>query len=175
MRGEVTNTIKVQYTPGSALRDSINKTLSNLPETADGGKTKVVELGGKQILAGLDKLQMFGGQTGCHMGQEKCNIADDQDCRVSRAVYETDCLNCLDQTGKRSYYLGTTGRTIHSRQREHQDSVRQKQTSNAMYKHHQTAHRGLAPRFQTNVKHGGIIFNLDILLTESIKIEKCKR
>ena len=76
MRGEVTNTIKVQYTPGSALRDSINRTLFHLPETADGGKTKVVELGGKQILAGLDKLQMFGGQTGCHMGQEYCNIAD---------------------------------------------------------------------------------------------------
>ena len=108
------------------------------------------------------------------MGQEKCNIADDQDCRVSRAVYETDCLNCLDQTGKRLYYLETTGRTIHSRQREHQDSVRQKQTSNAMYKHHQTGHRGLAPRFQTKVKHGRSRYNLDRFLAESIDIENAR-
>ena len=55
LRGDVTNTLKVQYVPGSVLKTKIHQTLSGLSETADNGQTKVVELGGKRILSGLDR------------------------------------------------------------------------------------------------------------------------
>ena len=170
----MTNTLKVQYTPGSVLKTKIHQMLSGLSETADNGQTKVVELGGKRILSGLDRQQLFGGQTGCHMEQDKCFIMEDQDCRVSRAVYQTVCMNCQDNS-RQSVYIGTTGRTVHSRQKEHQTAVRQCQTGNPLAKHHQTAHSEDTPRFQTKIVHGGVRFNLDRFLTESLEIESARQ
>ena len=125
-------------------------------------------------MSGLDRQQLFGGQTGCHMEQEKCYIMEDQDCRVSRAVYQTVCMNCQDNS-RQSVYIGTTGRTVHSRQKEHQTAVRQHQTGNPLAKHHQTAHSEDTQRFQTKIVHGGVRFNLDRFLTECLEIESARQ
>ena len=92
LRGNVTNTLKTHFTPGGKLRDTLDKKV-NSTINADGGKTKIVELAGKPILAGLRKPVNFGGNGGCQMGpnnNNQCIIAYDPDCRIIKSVYKID-------------------------------------------------------------------------------------
>ena len=141
----------------------------------DLGTTKVVELGGRAITAGLSRAENFGGDVGCNMGRSKCSIAPDSNCRVTRAIYRTSCLDCeQDLSSKPHHYVGTTGRTLHSRNLEHQDSVRNHTGKSALSKHQLKCHRDGSPKFQTEVIQGGIQFNLDRFVRESLEIEKLR-
>ena len=143
----------------------------------DLGTTKVVELGGRAITAGLSRAENFGGDVGCSMGsgRHSCTIAPDSNCRVTRAIYRTSCLDCdQDPNSKPHQYVGTTGRTLHSRNLEHQDSVRNKSGKSALSKHQLKCHRDGAPKFQTEIIQGGIQFNLDRFVRESLEIEKLR-
>ena len=175
MRGTVSNTIKVPYTPFGALKSVVQKTLSDLPEAPDKGTTKVVESGGSLITSGLSSHQMWGGQTGCHMSQDSCLISDEHDCRPSRSIYQIVCQNCgQDPTAKSSVYIGTSGRSLHSRQKEHQTSVRKKKQSHPLVKHHSNAPPGIDANFTTEVLHRSVRFNLDRFVTEALEIDRAR-
>ena len=83
MNGEVINTLKVQATHGSGLRNSISKALTSRDRLADGGQTKVVKMGGHLITTGLAKAEQFGGPGSCQMSRtNKCNVDVEMDCRT---------------------------------------------------------------------------------------------
>ena len=135
----------------------------------------MVELGGRLVSSGLAKSRNFGGNTGCHMGdgERKCLIAPDSDCRTTRSVYKTWCVPCAEDPNVRtSAYIGTTGRTLHSRQMEHKAAIRNRQTNNAMSKHHIRSHP--PPRFLTEVVKRGIQFNVERFCYEGLAIEELR-
>ena len=119
---------------------------------AEGGKTKLVEMGGKPITAGLSKSVNFRGQQGC-VFSPKCNIDPEKDCRISRLVYEVECIQCTEDpnTTKRSLYLGTSGHLLHKRQMEHIGDLRRQQDSNALQKHQQQMHPNTPANFRSRV------------------------
>ena len=127
------------------------------------------------MTSGLSKHQMFGDQLGFHMSENLCLISEDHDCRVSRAIYQIACGNCKENpAAKDALYIGTTGRTVHSRQLEHQSAVRLGTESNPLVKHHSVNHPGINPNFHTGILHGGIRFNLDRFVVEALEIDSAR-
>ena len=176
-KGDVGNTLKVPFTPGGKLKDMIGRKLSARGlTTADGCLTKIVELAGKSITSGLARMENFGGDTGCHMGSQKCLIASDADCRVNRAIYNIICQNCEgNPSTKIARYVGTTGRTIHARSLEHIQAIQSNNTKNPMSKHQQNAHPDQPASFRTEILAGGVRFNLDRFISEALYIENARR
>ena len=80
LSGETQNTLKIQGVPESALIGSLKRRLGDRIG-AEGGKTKLVEMGGKPITAGLSKSVHFKGQQGC-VFTPQCNVDPDANCRV---------------------------------------------------------------------------------------------
>ena len=165
LRGEVQNTLKCPFTPGAGLKEALQVQVDTTfkdKRVAGGGATKVVELGGRPIWAGLSSHQKFGGQTGCQFGRVKCLASLDSDCRITRAVYKTICVECKESsTSKPSEYVGTTGRTVHSRSLEHQAALRKQNGSSALSVHQALSHPGKEPRFETSIIRGGMRFNTE--------------
>ena len=107
---------------------------------------------------------------------EECLIAPDSDCRVTRSVYRTSCIPCdEDITAKPSVYIGTTARTLHSRQMEHKRAIINRNLNNAMSKHHIRSHSNIPPKFETTVVRGGIKYNVERFCYEGLFIEKLKQ
>ena len=131
----------------------------------------MVELGGNLVTSGLSTCQSFGGQGSCYMGTE-CFTEKETDCRVTRAVYRSECTTCRQQGLKPSIYVGTTGCTTHKRQIEHHNLISAKNTSNALSKHHWREHPLDAPKFETTLIKGGLRFNVDRFICESLEIER---
>ena len=175
LRGQIGNILKVPYTPGGKFKQMVGRNLSAKGiDTADKCGTKVVELAGKSFLSGLARAENFGGNTGCHMGNE-CLIHDEADCRVSRAIYEVTCQICeRDPTAKSAKYIGTTGRTVHARSLEHSQAIISKSDKNPMSKHHQSTHENETVDFTTKILSGGVRFNLDRFIGEALAIESAK-
>ena len=170
LRGEHQNTLKVQATPDSGLVTAMNKLLGGKICT-EGGSTKFIELGGKQITRGLSIPESFTANTGCVFDQ-KCNINVECDCRTSRAIYSQECMKCKDLQLGRSVYLGTTGRKLHLRNLEHLSDLQNKRRSNALYKHALNEHPGEQVHFESNPLVTGIKYNLDRFIYESLKISE---
>ena len=84
------NTLKVVHTPNSTLKQLLQNKLGGVETLADGGPTKVIEMGGNLITSGLNGFENFGGQGSCHMG-DACFMDKEEDCRTSRSVY---CIEC---------------------------------------------------------------------------------
>ena len=169
----VVNTLKVTATPNEGLKGAINKVLWSKGMLADGGQTKVVEMGGKPVYSGMTDKDNFGGQGSCHLGPPSCNVDTDHDCRATRCVYRVDCGHC-ERAGIKTVYIGTTGTTLHKRQRTHMTEVRSNNRSNAHTKHMLISHRGEAPDFKTTVLKSGMKYNLDRYIKESLRIEKAR-
>ena len=68
LTNEVVNTIKVAPTPNSALKTVIQNKLESFGRTADGGRTRVIELGENLIGMEMGGTQNFGGPGSCSMG-----------------------------------------------------------------------------------------------------------
>ena len=172
LRGTVQNTLKVQGTPNSGLVNSLHAALGNRICT-EGGSTKFVELGGKQLTSGLSGLSKFTAEKGC-VFTPKCNVDPEHDCRATRSVYCVECTNCkLDPNVMQSaFYLGTSGHQLHKRQREHMGEVRNRRASNALFKHHSNFHSETEPNFTSRPIHSGIRFNLDRFIMEGHQINK---
>ena len=167
----IVNTLKVQPTPDSKLKTSIHKKLHSKIQ-ADKGKIKIVELGGNPITLGLRKGQNFGGEGGCHMGNPKCSISEERNCRQSRVVYKITCQNCeADPNSDTKVYIGTSGHSTHKRNLEHLGDLRRGNRRSAIAKHHQQSHRGQEAKFEISVLKWGIRFNLDRFIYEAIEIE----
>ena len=164
---------------GNKLRSELDKALNyNGRKGPDSGTTQVVELGGRLISSGLTTNGNFGGDKGCHMGEEakECIIAPDSDCRVTRSVYRTLCLPGKDDPlTKPSAYIGTTGRTLHSRQLEHKFAINNRRLNNALSKHQIRSHPNVPPRFVTEVSKGGIRFNVERFCYEGLAIEEMRK
>ena len=92
LKGGARNTLKVIPTPGSLLKDALQKKLNQEEPLVD-GKTKVIELGGDLITKGFGGTQNFGGSGSCYMSQDNnpCLTDSEADCRVSRSVYMIEC------------------------------------------------------------------------------------
>ena len=121
----------VQATPKSTFADSLRKALVN-STAPDGGKTLVVEKGGRSIIAGLknpDPYRILGCQY-----QEQCMIDSRQSCCQSGIVFSLTCTTC------RAAYTRTSGLTAHKRGMEHLAAVRRGDTSCAMGKHYTLKH-----------------------------------
>ena len=106
------------------------------------------------------------------MGTNKCSIADDHNCRVSRGIYKISCKKCeTNPDTPDAVYIGTSGLSTHKRNLEHLGDLRRGQMKSAITKHHLQNHRGEEPEFVTTVVKGGGRFNLDRFITEAIEIE----
>ena len=69
-------------------------------------------------------------------------------------------------------YVGTTGRTTHSRMVEHSKALQGGLRKNAPVKHQTVMHRNTNPEFKAKIIKGGIRFNLDRFVLESQKIQE---
>ena len=137
----------------------------------------MVELVGKPILVSLKRPVNFGNGNGCQMGlgANRCIIADDHDCRISKSVYNIDCVPCKDDPTKtQARYIGTTARTTHSRQVEHGRAILGRQASNALHKHQASVHPNQVPNFQASIAKGGFRWNLERQIYEALEIEHQK-
>ena len=170
LKGGKVNTLKVIPTPNSGLRNAISKKLDSVETLADGGPTRVIELGGDLISKGLGGAENFGGKGSCFMGTQ-CITDEDHDCRSSRAVYSISCEHCQSlNPPKKSLYIGTTGRCVHSRMSEHQKAVQSGQRKNALVKHQESKHSNQTPSFRAKVLKAGIRFNTDRFVLEALHI-----
>ena len=123
------------------------------------------------VTRGLSGAVTSKGNQGCTF-PTKCNIDPEKDCLATRTVYEVECLTCSDDpNAKKALYTGTSGFSLHKRQREHMDATRRGQTRNALAKHQASKHRGQAPRYQSKPIRGGITYNLDRYILEAYMID----
>ena len=174
--GITVNTLKVMATPNSGLKNAVQKSLNNMGSWADGGKTKVIEMGGNSITRGLNKPQDFSGPGSCHMAGrgQPCNTDPEHDCRSARIVYKSTCQHC-GARGQETQYIGTSGRSLHSRTLEHMAEVRNRSSRNAQAKHHWSVHPDEEPNFKTQIIKGGIFFNVERQIQESIDIDEARQ
>ena len=153
----------------TALKKSLNDEIC-----AEGGKTKFVELAGKSVSAGLSNSVKFRGQSGC-VFHPKCNISPSKDCRTSRSVYEVECNECTqDGSAPRPVYFGTSARILHVRQLEHEDAIRRKVSTHALYKHQKNQHRDNPTVFRSRPIKGDIQYNLDRFILEGHTIQSAR-
>ena len=113
LKGEVTNTLKVPYTPSGTLRNNVQKALNSI-RGPDGGYTKVVETAGTTV----SHLVTTKTETGCSY-VTKCLVSDESNCQTPNVNYEAICSDCPPPSGSTtnppSLYIGTTGSNIHHR------------------------------------------------------------
>ena len=137
----------------------------------DGGTVKIVEMGGLPISSGLAKGDPFATKK-CPFS-EKCDAKEDQNCLTSRSVYLYRCLNCKENN-KNSIYIGTSGRPLHSRSKEHKSATDRGDKNNPLSKHQILEHQGTPPNLEVEILKGNIRFNTDRFILESLKIEELK-
>ena len=172
LKDDITSVMKIPCTPGSKLVQNI-KAKCGQSRGPDKGRTKFVELGGTPLTLLFPNKDLFGGNKGCHFNT-KCYIQEDQDCRIDRAVYRIECKTCLERGDPPHIYLGTTGFNIHKRMTEHAASVRAKSQHNALAKHIRLTHNAEEAEFVTKCVKGGISFNLNRFILESLEIEEAR-
>ena len=137
---------------------------------AEGGRTKLIEMGGQLVGQGLSKPVSFRGHNGCSFDDPNCWIEEGEHCSDSRVVYEVKCLNC--QGGKVAKYIGTSGFSNHKRVSEHQKDVKNKRQHNSLYKHHALNHANSQAKFASKSVRKGIRFTMDRYITEALLIEE---
>ena len=158
----------------------------------DKGRTMVVERGGRAVLGGLEKKDPFQKQ-GCKYGEE-CLADEGEDCSKVGVCYEIRCTKCEmtengggDVTnppqntqariiaGKRRIYVGNTGKSAHSRMREHRVKLRRKDKNSCLHKHMVKEHEeGESPNFKMKTLSSHRT-NLQRMIAEGIAIEKIRR
>ena len=171
LRGKVQNTLKVPVTPDSELIDNLKRVLED-EIGAEGGTTKCVELGGDLVTKGLSGSVKPTGPRSC-VFQEECNADEGVGCTVQRLVYQVSCKNCSEgDPPTESIYVGTSGYSLHRRQRQHMEEIRRNQQSNAMAKHQRHVHPTLQPNFRSKPIRGGMQYNLDRYILEAHLIQE---
>ena len=110
MKGEWTNTVKVQCSPDGRLRNLVQSKL-NETRGPDGGLTKVIESVGTSVFSGMKKNPFQSSK--CKYNEECC-IDPKDDCSRAKAVYRIECNLCKECNNTKSWYTGTTGHTVHS-------------------------------------------------------------
>ena len=103
----------------------------------------------------------------------ECNTDKDHDCRSARVVYKAVCINC-ETAGQETQYIGTSGRSLHSRTVEHMALINSRSNGNAQSRHNWDAHPNLNPNFRRQLIRGGIHFNVERFIHESLEIEDAR-
>ena len=91
LKGETTCTMSIAATPGGELKTKLSKALEDV-RAPDGGKTKVVERGGRPVFAGIEKRDPF--QVGGCSYKEGCFVKEGTSCSQVNTCYEIACLTC---------------------------------------------------------------------------------
>ena len=90
LTGNITNTVQIQATPGSELRNRVQTHLKT-ELGPDGGSIKAIEMGGKSVLSGLKKSP--NSNNICPY-KNKCLTSNTSDCMQDRVVYQAICVIC---------------------------------------------------------------------------------
>ena len=141
------------YNPplGGGLAKRMRETIGGI-RAPDGGKTKVVEVGGESLTKGLFKADPFR-RKGCPFDRT-CGIGGRGSCTQQKAVYELKCKICMDlkelegengiREGERGVaiatYRGQSGCSSHKRCIEHIDAIRRGDRCSGMGEHIREAH-----------------------------------
>ena len=144
MGNGVKSTLTTAATPAGALAQAIRKKLREIQNPDS--RTKVIEAAGLPITSGL-----FKSDPNAHQGcpyLDKCVASAKTDCTRNYSTYRLDCGLCHPDEGQvhninpvnRSIYVGTTGRSLHSRLDDHMDDIKGGLAKNAMVKHLQAIH-----------------------------------
>ena len=96
LKGETTSTVNIAATPGGALKQKLTKALENV-RAPDGGRTKVLERGGKPVFAGIEEGDPFQ-KGGCMYG-EGCIVEEGTNCAKVNTCYEIACTMCEGEQG----------------------------------------------------------------------------
>ena len=131
LRGNITTIMKVQATSWGLLGQGVREKVRGILGP-DGGETKVIEMAGAGIQAGIYKPDPFLSN-GCHF-ETVCPIDPKGNCWDSRVIYALECAVCP------ATYVGTTAHTLHKRGLEHDKAVRRGDSSNGMAKHYINEH-----------------------------------
>ena len=170
LKGEVTSTLSVQATVGGNLKRAVQEAVGG-SRAPDGGKTLVLERGGKSILAGLRRADPFLAE-GCPF-QEKCLVRGRRSCWTAGVVYALICGQCGAK------YVGTSGCTSHKRCREHYGEWLGGSGTNAMSKHWSSRHpeadrASISEPFTMEILGAGFGGNLERYVQEALKIKTTK-
>ena len=196
LKGETTSTMNVAATPGGALKSKISEALRDV-KGPDGGKTQIIERGGKPIFAGIEKRDPFQKQ-GCAYG-EQCFVDEGTNCAQTNVCYEIACTMCEGKPDEaseegvssprgsqarwvagrrrghmRRIYVGNTGRSLHGRAIQHMGGLRRGDEGNALYKHCIEEHMNTErPEFVMKVisRHRT---NLHRMISEGLAIERVR-
>ena len=135
--------IFVPYTPGSKLKQRLQKMEAQMrPGGRENHPIKIIETSGKtlEMLLKPPAAKQMCAARKClarDLGTPKIG------CRVNGVGYKLDCRHCL-LDGRRSTYIGESGKNGHCRILEHQGTFRSKkfevQKESAFYKHMMQAH-----------------------------------
>ena len=175
LNDKISCTLKVQATPGSQLAEKMKQKIGS-QYGPDGGQTKIVEMGGPSITAGMGKSDPFKNG-GCPF-EEKCPISETQNCTDARVVYQFDCYDCVENSENQSpipVYVGTSGHSAHKRALEHMSDLKRGVTTNPLVKHSILVHGGEPPLFKFKTLKTGIKFNTERMIFESLSIEEAQQ
>ena len=118
---------------------------------ADGGQTKVIEQGGQGVLGGVQPKDPFRVKQ-CRW-QEPCMVDHTKyDCMDSNLVYRITCNRCsfnIKEIRDQQQYLGQSGRSMHARQAEHAQGLKNGSTSCPLVRHVMDQHQGDKPSLDT--------------------------
>ena len=134
---------------------------------AVGGNTLVLEDGGLPATLGLRVRDPFRHE-GCTFGDPTCIVDRRQDCSRQDVVYIITCNECkervcqgpdLENTAKPTEaggevhhnYIGMTGSSMHARAKAHVASMHAGDRNNALARHVQNAHAGIAQSFSMSM------------------------
>ena len=124
-------------TPGHVLRDRLQTAMSE--EAARIGiSVKVIETGGRQISSDLVKLNLTPcPMTNCWPCRSESETGQKGASHTKgSSLYRADCVQCLEEDGRRVAYFGETGYSGgHRLSAEHRSDILRGNTSNALAKH----------------------------------------
>jgi len=138
----------VPPTPNGELRRRMEQVVEN--GNSNELRIKVVERAGRKIRSILPGLK-----ENLECGREKCMIhyaGGRGNCNKEGIVCEGMCIECKN-SGKRSIYVGETGRSAYTRGRQHMDAMDNPESykSNAFVKHMVEEHDSRVVDFKVNV------------------------
>ena len=124
-------------TPGHVLRDRLQTAMSE--EAARIGiSVKIIETGGRQISSDLVKLDLTPcPMTNCWPCRSESETGQKGASHTKgSSLYRADCVQCLEEDGRRVAYFGETGYSGgHRLSAEHRSDILRGNTSNALAKH----------------------------------------
>ena len=135
----------VQATPGEMLKKRVEKVVRDY-----GFKVKVVERGGRQIKALLQRSDVSPRERCFYGSCPICLSGGGGKCNIEGVVYKIWCIEC-EKSGISAMMYGETGRTARIRVSEHFDDLRSVTASSNLREHCDNAHNGVLVEFGCKV------------------------